>query len=223
SSVALYQYAEVFEEKFSDSVDYVNNLRSPRFIKSHLPYSLLPTEIHKIKPKIIYTMRHPKDVCVSYYHHCKLVHGFNVDFETFCELFLNNALAGGGIFNHYKDFWNRRHEENILFLRYEEMRNDTRGTLKKIANFLEKPLSEKDLTALEEFLSFQEMRNNRGCNFAPLVEHIKGRDFYNKAGVHFMRKGEVGDWKNHMSREMSNRFDEWIEKNNVGTGLCFNN
>ena len=37
----------------------------------------------------------------------------------------------------------------------------------------------------------------------------------------FIRKGVVGDWKNHMSDELSHKFDEWIEVNSKETGLEF--
>ncbi|KAJ8982716.1 hypothetical protein NQ317_019507 [Molorchus minor] len=217
ASVILYEYMEVFKEKFTDSVEFVNSLPSPRFIKSHLTYHLLPAEIHKVKPKIIYTIRNPKDLCVSYYHHCKLLHNFNVEFETFCELFLNDAIACGGIFNHYMEFWNRRHEKNILILRYEEMKRNTRGTLQQIAEFMQKDLSEKDLNNLEEFLSFKNMKNNKGCNFQEFIDKKYGKE----TGQSIIRKGEIGDWKNYMTPEMSKRFDEWIEKNTRGTGLSF--
>lgn len=51
-SVVLYEYVDQFADLFTSSVDYVNKLPSPRFIKSHLPFQLLPTEIDKVKPKV---------------------------------------------------------------------------------------------------------------------------------------------------------------------------
>lgn len=32
--------------------------------------------------------RNPKDIAVSYYHYCKLIHDFHGTLEEFCELFL---------------------------------------------------------------------------------------------------------------------------------------
>lgn len=32
--------------------------------------------------------RNPKDIAVSYYHYCKLIHDFHGTLEIFCELFL---------------------------------------------------------------------------------------------------------------------------------------
>lgn len=166
-------------------------------------------------------IRNPKDVCVSYFHHTKVLHDIEIDFQTFCELFLNDAVACGGLFDHYFDFWNRRHENNILVLRYEEMVSDTRGALKRIAEFMQKPLTEEGLTALEEFVSFKNMRANRACNADPLLESINRHEYFKETGIHFIRKGKVGDWKNYMSPEIAARFDEYIEKHTKGTDLTF--
>lgn len=33
--------------------------------------------------------------------------------------------------------------------------------------------------------------------------------------------GQVGDWRNYFSQEMSARFDDWIAQNTAGTDLQF--
>jgi hypothetical protein len=37
----------------------------------------------------------------------------------------------------------------------------------------------------------------------------------------FYRKGEVGDWKNHLRGQALQDFDDWIERNRSGTGIHF--
>lgn len=39
--------------------------------------------------------------------------------------------------------------------------------------------------------------------------------------IKFLRKGEIGDWQNYMSKELEQRFDEWTEKNFHGTDFKF--
>ncbi|CAH1966046.1 unnamed protein product [Acanthoscelides obtectus] len=221
ASVVLFEFTSLFGDDFTNSVDYVANLPSPRAIKTHLPLELLPTQLDKVKPKIIYTMRNPKDVCVSYYFHSQLLHDFYVDFDTFCEMFLNDAIAYGSFFNHCFEAWNKRHEGNILIIRYEDMKKDAKKTVRNIADFLGKTLSDTEVDMIDSYLSFECMRKNKGCNVEALTDKKHGEHSFDKTGIHFLRKGQVGDWKNYMSEEMSRKFDEWIKKNTQGTDLRF--
>lgn len=50
----------------------IEELPSPRFIKTHLPLSLLPPSLLSTA-KVIYVARDPRDVAVSYYYLHKMV------------------------------------------------------------------------------------------------------------------------------------------------------
>lgn len=39
--------------KMGDSVKYVMKMQRPRYVKSHLPFDLLPQQIHRKKPKVL--------------------------------------------------------------------------------------------------------------------------------------------------------------------------
>ena len=45
------------------------SLTSPRVVNSHIPFSHLPEDFKDKRCKIIYVLRNPKDVAVSFYHH----------------------------------------------------------------------------------------------------------------------------------------------------------
>ncbi|CAG9859342.1 unnamed protein product [Phyllotreta striolata] len=214
-SVALYEYADQFKNVFTNSVDFVNKLPSPRFLKSHLPFQLLPKDLQKI----IYLMRNPKDTCVSLFYHCRLLHGFDVDFDTFCELFLDGAVIYGDLLDHCLEFWSRRNEEHLLILRYEDLKVDTKSCVKLIADFMGKSASDKEVEELVDYIGFSKMRRNRSCNAEVLLNGKGGRKYFDEMGCHFIRKGEIGDWKNHMSPDIVGKFDEWIERKTYGTGL----
>ncbi|KOB52376.1 Uncharacterized protein OBRU01_24947, partial [Operophtera brumata] len=129
------------------SVDLVKyRLPVPRYIRSHLPWDLLPQEVQRadgtIKPRVIYTSRNPKDMVVSYYHYCTLVHGLKGTFEEFC-------------------FWNRRRDPNLLFIKFEEMKHDLPSVIQRTANFLNKTLSDEQVEKLCDHLSFNNMKTNR--------------------------------------------------------------
>ena len=63
-----------------------------RFIKTHLPFKILPPSVMKNRAKVVYVARHPRDVVVSYYHLNKLyrTQGYVNDFETFFEYFMKD-------------------------------------------------------------------------------------------------------------------------------------
>ena len=48
---------------------------------------------------------------------------------------------------------------------YEEAKFDMRNTLKKLANFLDKPLNDEDLPKLIEHLKFENVKKNPAINF----------------------------------------------------------
>lgn len=50
----------------------IDELPSPRFIKTHLPLSLLPPNLLQTA-KVVYVARDPRDVMVSYYYLHKMV------------------------------------------------------------------------------------------------------------------------------------------------------
>ncbi|XP_033609943.1 luciferin sulfotransferase isoform X2 [Cryptotermes secundus] len=205
-----------------NSVELVENMQSPRYIKSHLTWELLPAALSTVKPKVVYITRNPKDMCVSYYHYCTLVHNMKGSFEDFCELFLKGRVPLGPIWSHIFGFWRRRHEPNILFLTYEELKRDQEAAIRKTATFLGKTLTETEVSKLANHLSFSSMRKNPSVNLEPIMTKKNGPDFLQATELRFIRKGEVGDWKNHMTPEMTTRFDAWIEENLRGTGLSLN-
>lgn len=72
--------------------EFIPNIQSKRFIKTHLPFSLLPPSIMNEQAKVVYVARNPKDVIVSYYHLSRLYRttGYVNDFEQFWNYFEND-------------------------------------------------------------------------------------------------------------------------------------
>jgi len=202
-----------------NSVQQVSNLPSPRFIKSHLPLQLLPQQLDTVKPKIIYVARNPKDLCVSYYHYCMLVHGLVGSFDDFCDIFLADNAPIGPVWPHMLAFWQKRDDPNMLFLKYEDMKKDLSSTIYKCAKFLnvEDCITHEDVLRLCDHLKFDRMQKNPAVN----IESYLSFNNDNEHGAKFIRKGQIGDWKNYMSNELSERFDEWTRENTAGTGLEF--
>ncbi|XP_012287549.1 sulfotransferase family cytosolic 1B member 1 isoform X2 [Orussus abietinus] len=209
-------------EHVLDSVKYVEDLPSPRFVKTHLPFELLPRQIRtgEKRPKIIYVARNAKDTCISYFHHCKLLEGYRGTFEDFCALFLGKKLCYAPFFDHLLGFWKRRDDRNSLFLKYEDMKSDLPGVIGKTAEFLGKNLTQDQAKVLADHLSFASMKANPSVNYQEVVEVNKKFKLIETEGQ-FMRSGKVDQWKETMTSDAIDRFDEWTSQNLRGTDFRF--
>ncbi|KAG8223340.1 hypothetical protein J437_LFUL001218, partial [Ladona fulva] len=200
-------------EALKNSVDYVKNLTSPRYIKTHLPWELLPQQLKTKKPKIIYVARNPKDVCVSFFHQVLRRGVFSGSLEDMADLFLGDNTTMAPFWDHILTFWNHRKDSNILFITYEDMKKDLPSIVNKVNNFLEKkPLTPESLSKICSHLSFESMKENHSVNYKfwkkeDVTEKSKGSE------INFMRKGKVGSWKEEMKPEIWKRFDRWTEEN----------
>ena len=70
---------------------------------------------------------------------------------------------------HVLGFWERRHQENILFLSYEEMKKDLPAVIRKVSEFLNRTLTEDDVAKLTAHLSFKHMKMNKAVNKEDIV------------------------------------------------------
>ena len=97
---------------------------SPRVFKSHLSYEFSPGGLpHSSPAKYIYMMRNPKDVCVSYWHHVRMM-GETCTWEQHFKRFLSSESMWGTWFDHVLGWWKHNDMSNILYIMYEDMMSD---------------------------------------------------------------------------------------------------
>ncbi|XP_018612588.1 amine sulfotransferase-like [Scleropages formosus] len=177
---------------------------SPRLRVSHLDYKFMPRALKQKRGKVIYLARNPKDILVSYFH----FHYYAAVFETpenfsdFFEKFLEGRVFCGRWFDHIKTWYSHKDEMNFLYLTYEEMIQDLRAAVERISMFMGKELINAELDSVAEHSTFDEMSKNPYANYRNVSDEL----LHQNKGA-FMRKGTIGDWKNHFTREQNERFD----------------
>ncbi|XP_029155779.1 sulfotransferase 1C4 [Nylanderia fulva] len=191
-------------------------LTTPRFIKTHFPFTLLPG-ILDVGCKIVYVARNPKDVAVSWYNLNKAIRtqGFIGDFATFWNYFENDLTPWSPYWAHVLEAWDLKDHPNVLFIFYEEMQNDFPKTIKKIAEFLGKTYSDEEINKVAKFLDIENFRTNDMVN----MSELRACGIIEKEN--FIRKGGIGGWKDVFTPELDVRADMWIQKNLKNTDLRF--
>lgn len=191
-------------EFYSDSIKFIEKMKDPRFYKTHVKPSVLPDQIltGQVKPKMIYVHRNVKDACLSSYHYVKNVAKlYDGPLENYYKHYILKDNMLGNYWEGVLYFWKRRHEENILFITYEEMKNDLLKVIKRVATFLNKKLTDNQEIELSKWLEFKNCQNN------PALNH---NDVYELTG--FIRIGKVGQHLKEMSPEIIEKLDIWSKQ-----------
>ncbi|XP_015168206.1 cytosolic sulfotransferase 18-like [Solanum tuberosum] len=213
-------------------------LSNPKFVdaelpllSTHLPYTLLPISIlESDNCKIIYICREPKDTFVSWWHFTQKIKAklstkvslvtLDQAFKWFCQ----GKSGYGPYWDHVLGYWKASVErpERVFFFKYEDLKEDTLGYVKKLADFMDKPLSkeEEELGVPQEIVSL--------CSFESLsnLEVNKSEKYAQETlpGVSnslFFRKGEIGDWKNYLTKDMAKFIDDKTLEKFKSSGLTF--
>lgn len=203
------------------SVELARDAKRPRILKTHLPFELLPKQIQTFerKPKIVHVYRNMKDTCVSYFHHQRLLEGFRGDFDLFWKLFITGKLNYTPMTDNILSYWKHRNRDNILFIRFEDMKANIRSVIASVCEFFNKSFLEKDIEKLLEYLSFDGMKNNPYVDKHRVLEYCKAIGVCSNAEGNFIRQGKTGGHKSDMSKDVEDIFDQHLKSKLIGTGL----
>ncbi|XP_010523510.1 PREDICTED: cytosolic sulfotransferase 11-like [Tarenaya hassleriana] len=191
---------------------------------THMPMSLLLETVKGVSCKIVYICRNMKDVMVSNWRfrgmlHHKDMHGDTLD--AMFDSYRRGVHFYGPFWDNVLGYWKQSLEnpKQVLFMRYEEIKENPKAQLKRLAEFLGCPFSEEEEESgtMDEILELCSLRNLRDLE---ANRHGKKTRFDADCSV-FFRKGEAGDWKNHLTHDMGRELDEIVKEKLQGSGLKF--
>ena len=175
---------------------------SKRVIKTHFSWDLLP---YSENARYIAVIRDPKDVFVSSYFFVKDgIYGPAMpSVDTWYKLFLSGkGLMGGSWPEHTASYWSQRDRPNVMIFSFKSMRRDLRGTVVKVADFLNIGVTDEVIRRVVDQSSFEYMKG---------IDHkfhmgkiVAGR----KPGA-MMRKGTQGGSSELLSPERQREVDAY--------------
>ncbi len=206
-------YEELARGAQDDEYDNEPDAASVRFVKAHDAYTLTP----KGEPLLagargadaaIVIVRDPRDVAPSLANHGHIgideaIARMSDDEDGFCARSdrqhnqLRQRLLG---WSGHVTSWLDQRDIPVLPVRYEDMRADPAGQLRRVLGFARRPASEEDIARAVAFADFAELsgqEQEKGFREAP-------RPY---AGGAFFRRGEAGAWRDELTPEQVARIE----------------
>lgn len=196
------------------------DIGSRRVIKSHLPADALP-----IAPEARYVFvgRNGKDSGISFHHmisnysestmsKINEIHAqwsgsgtplvIPEDMQAFFDLWLDTGGYGcGDLFDMVKSWWELRDEPNVLLVHYLQLKDDLKGQIARLADFLGIDPGSLRIDVIAEHCSFDYMRGQ-----AEKMAPFNGAHM--SSAKAFFHKGPNRDYRSELTAAQVARFDE---------------
>jgi hypothetical protein len=168
-------------------------LRRPRYFKSHEGY----------RPeyrRVVFIVRDPRDVAVSYYHFIRKTKTLPIDatMDDFMEKFLAGNIDPYGNWGENVGSWlgARRGTANFLIVRYEDLQKNAVAELARIAEMMGLAADEQSLRqAVENSRAdrMRELEQKQRCEHKMLKR--------SRADIPFVRAAKSGQWRSELPPE----------------------
>jgi len=177
-------------------------LPRPRLFKTHCAAEQTPGIG---TASIVLTMRDPRECCVSFYHHLMNMTDEGLEASghlrpTSFAAHVDNWLEFAAWYRNVKSWWPYRNHENVLLLRYKDLKRDLAAGIDQIAAFLGWEVTPEQKEQVLKYSSFDWMK-------------VHDEKFSGQAGSgdpafkpgRFIRKGRVGAFRDLITPELEKK------------------
>ncbi len=199
SSVDFSNIEKLVPDIYRHTNEKLMRYRRPRVLKSHEYLDLR-------YPRVIYLVRDPRDVVLSYFHHVKkfLRIERQQSIDEFVELFIAGRLDGYGSWGQHVGTWRlaKGGEAGFLVIRYEDLQTDPEAELVKIAAHVGISSDREMILSclqLSDFDRMKEMELDHGKRWQPLAGTCES--------MPFIRKGRSGGWREELQPDLARRIE----------------
>lgn len=189
-----------------------------RFLKTHLPVDAL---VFSPKAKYIYIGRDGRDVVWSMYNHHANANQLWYDVlndtpgrigppierppasiaEYFDAWLERDGHPFWPFWENIRTWWNIRDLPNVMLLHFSRLKEDLRGEIRRIADFIEVEIEPSAWPRIVEHCSFAYMK----ANATPSVP--LGGAFWDGGAQTFINKGTNGRWRDTLSKTQSAAYE----------------
>lgn len=183
--------------------------KEPLFLKVHDAYTLLPDGRplfpSEVTHGVLYFIRNPLDVCVSFAHHFghenydRMVQDMADEQRHFCDIQtmeLKQLRQKLLTWSQHVSSWVEAPHLRIHVVRYEDMKLDPEATFKSAAAFAGLPDDAERVRRAVKFSDFPELsRQEKQGSFRERLPGARS----------FFRKGEVGSWRAALTPQQAQR------------------
>ncbi|XVF00173.1 hypothetical protein REPUB_Repub03eG0262400 [Reevesia pubescens] len=198
----------------NDRIPDLSGIPKPRLFGTHVPFASLEESMKSSNCRIVYVCRNPFDTFISSWHYINKLRPQSLPpfpLEEAFNMYCKGVIGFGPFWEHMLGYWKESMErpQKVLFMKYEDMKEDIISHLKMLANFLGVPFSnEKEKEGVIENIA-------KLCSFDNLKDlevNKCGKSIKNFENKHLFRKGEIGDWANHLSPSMVEQLSKIMEE-----------
>ena len=184
-------------------------------MKTHMPACIFDKQIREGQCKIVVLIRNPKDVLVSNFYFQRTFNSVATkNMATYIEYVKGREQLYGDWLSNVTSWWGHRDLPNVHVIKYEDMKVAPSAMVRQLAKFMEIQLTDEQVALIVDQTTFKTLKNNSAVNSLNVPHH-------NQQVSPLLRKGEVGEWKEHLTQDMNDYIEEAFVKPARTNGLIF--